>query len=246
MSADSYKRSLTPGHPTAVMFLDETGAIASDRFFGVGCLKLDEPSILLRRLQKLRDVHHWYQEIHWNEATKGALPFYREVIDLVADCEGSTFSCYIADRFSADPIERFGSPWKAYEMLAAQLLIGSIRPYELVTVLADNYSTPDDIHFEQDVRTHVNRRLKRLAVTSVCRLDSKAADGLQVVDLLTAVAFEFRQQAGLASKRSPKAGLSAYVRERYKVGSFLRGLSEGPVRVGLYRASTRLLTSPSA
>ena len=47
--------------------------------------------------------------------------------------------------------------------------------------------------FETDVRESVNSRLGRLAVTSVCRLHSRAAVPLQLVDMLTAaVAFEFR------------------------------------------------------
>jgi hypothetical protein len=206
-----------------VAFLDETGSIAVDRFFGVGCLKLREPSRLLRGLQKLRDRHHWYTELHWVETTRAVLPLYQEVIDLVASAD-SSFSCFVADRSRADPVARFGSPWRAYEKLAAQLLLGSIPPQELVNVVADNYSTPDHVVFEQDVRADVNRRLGGLVITSVCRMDSKAADPLQVVDLLTAaVAFEFRQAAGLAGHHSPKAVLAEYLRSRYGVRSFLRG-----------------------
>jgi hypothetical protein len=131
---------LPADYPTAVAFLDETGSIALDRFFGVGCLKLREPSSLLRDLQKLRDRHHWYAELHWVEMTRDILPLYREVIDLVASTD-ACFSCFIADRSIADPVERFSSPWRAYEKLATQLLIGSIPPGELVSVVADNYST---------------------------------------------------------------------------------------------------------
>jgi len=92
---------------------------------------------------------------------------------------------------------RATSPWRAYERLAAQLLIGSIQPHELVCVLADEHSTPDAVRFAAEVGDIVNQRLERLAVTSVCRLDSRAAVPLQIVDLLTAaVPFAFRQQLG--------------------------------------------------
>ncbi|WP_114794931.1 hypothetical protein [Gaiella occulta] len=114
------------------------------------------------------------------------MPFYKEVIDIVRGAPGVRFSCFVADRQMADPVSRFGSPWAAYERLAAQLLIGSIQPDELVCVLADEYSTPDHVCFETDVRESVNSRLGRLAVTSVCRLDSRAAVPLQLVDMLTA------------------------------------------------------------
>ena len=216
-------------------FLDESGAIASDRFFSVGCLKLAEPSRLLRQVERWRDRHRWYHELHFVDLTANTLPRYREVIDLVADGEGD-FSCFVADRDAADPVKRFGSPWRAYERLAAQLLIGSIRRREIVTVLADNYSTPADVVFEEDVRASVNRRLRRLAVASVVRLDSRAAVALQVVDLLIgAVTFEFRQSAGLAGARTPKAQLAKHVRERFGVASLLAGTRENPrLNVALY------------
>jgi len=82
--------------------------------------------------------------------------------------------------------------WTAYEKLAEQLLVGSIRPFEVVTVLADNYSTPPQMQFEVYVREHMNRRLKLCAVATLARIDSRASDGLQIVDLLTSVVeFEF-------------------------------------------------------
>jgi hypothetical protein len=220
---------------TAIAFLDESGAISHDRFFAVGCLKLAEPSVLLRRIQKLRDQHHWYGEIHWVDVTKDSFPFYSSVIDVIAESEAE-FSCLVADRESADAVARFGSPWRAYEELAAQLLIGAIGPGELVTVLADNYSAPDGVVFEQDVKREVNSRLQRLAVTSVCRLDSNAADPLQMVDLMTSgVTFEFRQAAGLAGRRSPKARLAGKLRIALAVSSFLEGCRKGRVNVQLYR-----------
>ncbi len=230
------RETLSERHPTAVAFLDESGSISQDRFFSVGCLKLAEPSILLRQLQKLRDRHHWYNEIHFVDLTGGALPFYERVVEIVAAADAE-FSCFVADRSVADPVQRFGSPWKAYEKLAAQLLIGSIRRREIVTVLADNYSTPDNVVFEQDVRAEVNGRLKRLAVASVCRLDSGSADPLQLVDLLTsAVTFEFRQSAGLAGHRSPKARLAAKLRSEYGVQSFLNSHRSNGINVQLHTA----------
>lgn len=218
------KGTLPTSHPTAVAFFDESGAIAHDRFFSVGCLKLVEPSILLRAIEKWRDQRHWYKEIHFANLTRGALPLYREVIDIISNSADAQFSCFVADRQVADPLARYGSPWEAYEKLASQLLIGSIRPREIVTVIADTYSTPDNVVFEQVVREDVNTRLGRLAVASVVRIDSESATALQVVDLLTsAVTFEFRQNAGIAGATTPKAQLAAYLRQRFGVQSFLQG-----------------------
>jgi hypothetical protein len=147
---------LAVDHPTAAAFLDESGVISQDRFFLVGCLKLSEPSLLVRRLQRLRDREQWYNELHWFTLTRKHLPLYKKVIDATATCPGLKFSCFVTDRTVADPVGRFGSAWKAYEKLATQLLLGNIQPTELVTVLADYFSTPNQVNFEMDVRSEVN------------------------------------------------------------------------------------------
>ncbi|MFD8704490.1 DUF3800 domain-containing protein [Kitasatospora sp. NPDC059648] len=221
--------------PTAVAFLDESGAIAKDRFFAVGCLKLEEPARLLRAVQLLRDREHWYQEIHYVALTRDTLPFYRKVVDLLVESD-AVFSCFVCDRDAADPVARFGGQFEAYESLAFQLLLGSIRPFEVVTVLADNYSTPAGVTFEESIKARVNQRLQRLAVSKVVRLDSRAADALQLVDLLvSAVAFEFRQSVGAAGLRSPKAQLAGYVRQKYEVATFLNGCKTEALNIKIYR-----------
>jgi hypothetical protein len=65
---------------------------------------------------------------------------------------------------------------------------------EVVGVLADGRSTSPAVEFERDVSNSVNRASGRLAVASVCRLDSRSTDALQVVDLLLgATALDLRQ-----------------------------------------------------
>jgi hypothetical protein len=222
-----------------VFFLDESGSISADRFFSVGCLKLQQPSVLIRAIEKWRDQEQWYEEIHFVDLTLGTVPRYKTVIDIVAAaaCE---FACFVADRQAADPVSRFGSQWKAYEKLAAQLIIGSIKPGEVVSVLADAYSAPDGILIEEELQAEVNRRLRRFAVLPVVRLNSKAALPLQIVDLLTsAVTFEFRQSAGLAGKETPKAQVAKHFRDRFGIPTFLGGhVQVEKVRVELYRGAS--------
>jgi hypothetical protein len=203
-----------------VAFLDESGTISSDRFFAVGLLKHREPSELLREVQRFRDTHRFYDEFHWKELSLRTFPYYEGALGLVA-ASSAEFSCFVVDRQQDDPVARFGSTWKAYEKLACQLLHGNIKRRELVTVLADNYSTPPNVFFEKDVKRDVNGRFDRLAVTNVCRLDSRSTDGLQLVDLLLgAVLFEFKAAVGLAKTTSKKANLSARARALYGVTSF--------------------------
>lgn len=229
MTVGAHTDRLSKDHPTPLVFLDESGAIANDRFFVVGVLKLERPSVLLRRIQRFRDREQWYSEFHFANVTKGRLELYKRLVDLLVREPGLAFDCFVADKDVANPVDRFKTHWRAYERLAEQLLMGSIRPYEVVTVLADNYSTPPEVDFETTVTQRVNNRLGRLAIANMIRLDSKATDGLQVVDLLTsAVGFEFRQAAGLAGAKNPKAALAEYARGRFQVGA--AAFTEVPIR----------------
>lgn len=70
---------------------------------------------------------------------------YKRILDQCFDSQDLKFYCFIADREAADPIARFGDRWTAYQKMAEQLVIASIRTPTIVSVLADNYSTPDEI-----------------------------------------------------------------------------------------------------
>lgn len=167
--------------------------------------------------------------------TRKVLPLYQEFVDLVLAEEGTQFSCFVADRDHADPVKRFGSHWEAYAKLAEQMTVAGVRATELVTILADNCSTPDEVLFEEALKASVNRRLRRLAVTSVCRLDSKSSDGLQAMDMFTSgIAFEFRAAAGLASEKSVKADLSRHVRSALGADTCLTGWRNAQHSIALY------------
>lgn len=226
---------LSRDHPVGAAFLDETGIISKDRFFGVGVLKCQEPSRLLRRIQTYRDQKHWYGEIKFTSVRKHNLHLYKDVVDICLGSGFLEFFCFIADRDTADPIARFGTEWDAYGKLAEQLVVAAMHPDEVIALLADNYSTPAHVLFEEHLRAAVNRRLHRLAVVTVCRLDSKSSDGLQVADLLTsAVAHEFRADAGLALPTSAKGQLAAYVRTGMGTSSCLSGWRNITHSVAIY------------
>lgn len=234
--ASTTKIELRRDHKTAAAFIDETGAIAQDRFFAVGCLVVPVPSVVLRDMLKLRDRRQWYDEIKWVDLTMTSLPLYVDLVDLIVKAD-ARYYCFVADRATADPVKRFKQDsWLAYEKLATQVLIGAAKPYELLSVMADNYSTPDHVKFEEDVQYEVNRRLERLAVTTICRLDSKSCDALQLVDVLTgAVTFEHRQAAGLAGTKSAKALLADHLRHAYGVGTTIGGCKNDKLNVAIYR-----------
>lgn len=224
---------LPADHPTAVVFLDETGVVhhhPNDSFFGIGCLKASDPSVLLRDFQRLRDRTGFREELHWADFDKAKMKerpelvvLAKDAIDLVFDSSDAYFCCAIADRGYGDLRARFkGHPHpaaKAYESLAADVLGHLITGDEVITVLADHVSTPPEVRFEKDVATAVNKAHGRLAIASVSRLDSKAHDGLQVVDLLLgAAAFDLRR--GDYGAETQKQELLEHLLDRCGCASF--------------------------
>jgi hypothetical protein len=190
------------------VFLDETGVVRphpTDPVFGIGCLKVTDPSTLVRALRGLRERFGYRGELHWASFDKADLLGRDDVvdlacaaIDLVLEDSDAYFACLIADRGRGDLTAQFKGHahpgHRAYEHLAARALSALIGDIGLVTVLADHVSTPADVHFEADVARTVNRQAGRLAVASVCRLDSRCTDGLQLIDLLLgAVTFDLRR-----------------------------------------------------
>ncbi|MGC4792213.1 DUF3800 domain-containing protein [Micromonospora sp. DT178] len=220
-------------HPTSVAFFDESGAISSDRFFTVGLLRVPDHSALLKQVKQLRKAHKYWEEFKWSSIKASNKTAVTDLIDLLLS--SATFSCFVADRHTADPVARFGDTFAAYGKLATQLLIGSIRPYELVSVLADNYSAPNHISFETTVREECNRRLQRLAVVSVVQVDSGATEGLQLVDILTgAVAHSFRADCGLAKHNNLKGRVAAHLRAELGIVSLQQGHKSRDFGVRVY------------
>jgi hypothetical protein len=128
MSFEQVRRPyLRRDHPCSTAFLDETGAISHDRFFAIGLLKTSEPARLLRTIQAIRDERHWYEEIKFSRLrNQKTLALYKSLVDrcLVLPIE---FFCFVADRDTADPVQRFGTQWDAYLKLAEQLVVAAIH-----------------------------------------------------------------------------------------------------------------------
>ncbi len=218
-------------HPTATIFLDETGIVhARDQYFGIGVLKLVEAAPLLRDVQRLRDEHDFRDELHWasfdKAAARGAtrrLDFAKAVMDLFFEAENARFCCHIADRQHGDVTAQFkGSPHAgelAYEKLASKVLREVIDEDEIVSILADGRSTSPAVEFERDVAKSIHAARDCLAVVSVCRLDSRSTDALQVVDLLLgATTLDLRQ--GRTESGSQKQALLAHLLDHCGCASF--------------------------
>jgi hypothetical protein len=227
---------------SAFIFLDETGRlpVARDRFFAVGLLKCPEPAAIQRPMQRLRDQKEFRAEMKWSEVRLNTLPIYRKALSYFFACTDAKFSCFVTDKDINDPIKRFGNQWRAYERLSAQLLVGNIEKGETVTVLADEYSTPSNVTFEENVRKLVERKLQREAIGGVCRMRSTGVDLFQILDvLLGAVAYDFKIAAGLAADtENPKGRLLHYIKDRFGVTTFVGGHHDARLNVKEFGRAT--------
>ena len=227
-----------PVQISSIIFLDETGTLKSDRIFAVGILKCPTPAAVQRPFNLMRDKRHFYEELKWHRLDRsGLLPTYQEAVDCFFRCSEATFACFVADRSSGDPVTRFGDHWRAYQRLAAQLIIGNLAPQEYATILADEYSTPAGVTFEEDLQKHVEDKLARRAIIGICRMRSTGVDLFQVLDLLLgAVAYEYRSALGLAgtNPKSPKRALLQYILSGFGVRSFLGGVRGARLNVAEY------------
>lgn len=241
---------LPTSHPTALIYLDESGVINRDRYFGIGCLKVVDDAGLRRSLRGHRQRLECFEEIHWARLDKAgsqrhsAYELASASIDAFFDLDGVSFCCTVADREEGDITAGYKSAWKAYEGLAARVLNDAIGPSELVSVVADHVDTPRHVRFEDDVKKGVNGSRQRLAVTTITRAHSHAVDGLQLADLLLgATMFDFRQGSDPEARGSDgqKARLCSQLLDRCDAVSFRPGGKEvpGKFKVQMRRATHR-------
>jgi hypothetical protein len=231
-------------HPTAMIYLDESGVIKTDRFFGIGCLRVADDAALRRSLHGHRQRLECVDEIHWSAfnkapAAQGSLfDLAVAAIDSFFDLDGASFCCAVADRQNGDLVGSYSSSWRAYEALSVQALDRTVGAEEVVSVVADHVDTPDDVRFEDEVKTELNRSRERLAITTLTRAHSHAMEGLQLADLLLGAAmFDFRQGRGSASTKSQKSQLCEYLLDRCGIPSFRPSGKEvaGKIKVEMRR-----------
>ena len=230
---------------TAFVFLDETGRlpVPRDRFFGVGIIKIPEPAVIQRPLQRMRDQKEFRAEMKWGEVRLNTIPIYKQALSYFFDRPDAKFACFISDKDVMDPSKRFGNQWRAYERLAAQLLIGNIKPGEQVIVLADEYSSPPTETFEENLKAQVDKRLQRDAICGVCRMGSTGVDLFSILDiLLGAVAYDYKLNAGLITGHNPKMRMLTHIKNRFGIDTFVGGHHLDKLNVKEFGSAARAAT----
>ncbi len=227
------------GYPRTVIYIDESGVATNDRFFVVGAVRMRRHGEFARAVRDVRDRTGFDEEFKFSRISRGKLPAFFELVDLLAR-PSVQFAACVVDREIFDPSDRWKPKWRAHANVTAQLLRGCITQRELVSVCMDVISTPRDVAIEDEIERLVNTRLgNRPLITAMC-LDSRSSDGLQVADLVAgAVAFEQRRLHGLSGEtNSNKAKVVQRLRQAMNVES-LAGPRSPRLNVQVYTSRPR-------
>jgi hypothetical protein len=231
-------------YPTSTIFVDESGSRASgSRFFVMGAVKTREPSRLGREMKAVRDRTGFGHEFKFSEINQGNITAYYEALDVLAASDARIIAS-VVNKDVHDPFPGVKA-WDAHASVAAQLLVGAINRRELVTVVLDELSTPEDIYLGDMIRRKVNARFKCTSVISAITADSKSMDTLQLADLVAgAIAFERRRQAGENRKvgsnpNSPKSRVALRLLSNFGLTNIDDSRSDR-VNIATVRAPQRL------
>ena len=193
---------------TSFCFLDETGLLYSprDKFFALGIIKLEKPQRVYNRIRKIRDKYNYREELKWaNLDRRIRFDIAREFFNVFLD-ENVKFNSIILNKDELD-FEKYyqNNMYKVYgnfTIVLLKLILGK-KPKEIITLLTDDYFTPDNEDLEDAVKGKINDHYKKFVVSGVCQINSKSSDLIQLTDLiLGAVIYDLKKQNGLVKRQN--------------------------------------------
>ncbi|SRR5260370_6240837 len=212
-------------------YLDETGLLHSpptDRFFGLGLVVIQNPRELHRRVIRLKNKQHFYEEFKFTTVSHKNLPLYVSLIDIIFSTHNLRFNCYIVDKTKV----KSGHAVRSYNGYAGYLIAHAIdQQYttssEYITVLADDVSTNNvDDQFEKMVRERIKRVTRRNALFGICRVESHAVTEIQICDVLIgAVAYAHKMSVGTVKGKTAKANLVKHMQGKLNTYSLVQDLN---------------------
>ncbi len=247
---DASEVQVPPRYPTSLVFMDESGSKTSGgRFFVMSAVKVRKPGQLQRTIRGIRDRHGFDHEFKFAALTRGSQTVFYELIDALVASD-ACFHATVVNREVHDPFPG-KQQWQVHLEVASQLLVGCINRRELVSVVIDQLSTPEDVAIEEQLRADVNRRLKNGSVVTASMFDSRSNDLLQVADLMaSAVGFDRRAKSyhhgqKPASTSSAKALVAARLMSSFGRTSFEDGRNDRVNIATLRPRSAKRAEAPS-
>ncbi len=212
---------------TKFCFLDESGSLnnKTEPYFTLGILKMSQPYYLQNKILYERTKNNFHDEIKFNKLSNKNLCFIKIIIDAIFNTKSLNFYSYTTHKKSKYFIDNFsGNEWKAYEDITLKLMNAVLAEHEILILIADHITTPNNIKYEVNVKKFFNSNKNRLAISGVCRFDSKSNDLLQVTDLIIgAITYDLKLKKGLVSGDKNKIELVNYLKEKLGVDYFVDG-----------------------
>lgn len=212
---------------TKFCFLDESGSLnnKNEPYFTLGILKMSQPYYLQNKILYERNKNNFYDEIKFNKLSSKNINFVKIIIDSIFDTKSLNFYSYTTHKKSKYFIDNFsGNEWKAYEDITLKLMDIVLSEHEILILIADHITTPDNIRYEVNIKKIFNNSNKRLSIAGVCRFDSKSNDLLQVTDLLIgAVTYDLKLRTGLVSGDKYKIEIVNYLKDKLGTDYFTNG-----------------------
>lgn len=215
-------RGLLRGTQVSSIFIDESGSKNSaGGFFVVGFVKARSTPALRRDMRAIRQRHGHYKEAKFGGITKGSLPFYFDVVELLARSDARIGgSVYDAREHFVSDMET----WEVQASMSGQLVIGNVVWGEVVNVFLDVVETPQGESVAQRVQDRVNGTLGVKKIIAAYDLDSASTDMLQLADLVAgAIAYERKHAKECPASSellSPKGQVAARMRRAFGLESF--------------------------
>lgn len=209
---------------TKFCFLDESGSLSNpaDILFTIGIIKCSQPYYLQSKIHYERDKRNFYDEMKFNKLSKNNFEFAKYMLDCLFATKSLNFYSYTVDKKGEYFINNFGSNmWKAYEDISIKLIKAALPPNEILILIADYITTPNDVKFEVNVKRRINENQSRLAMAGVCRFDSKSNDLLQLTDIIIgSINYDIKLSLGLIKNGNRyKKELVEYFKNRLGIGA---------------------------
>lgn len=217
-------------------FIDEIGLLTTpteDQIFGLGLLKLENPSHLHRAIIQFKNQTGFHQELKFTNVSTYNLKQYKQLLDIYFAQPNTYFNCRIINKSMLPQDANFKRDYyKTYNLLIAKLITESLDTSEYISVIADDISTPKSDQFETDIKDHVKKRTRRNALFGICRIESHAISEIQMVDILLgtiAYAFKLKYQLVKPNRDNPKFKLLKHLQKHLNI-DFLAQSRDYPMR----------------
>ncbi|MBI2630774.1 DUF3800 domain-containing protein [Candidatus Nomurabacteria bacterium] len=212
---------------TKFCFLDESGSLSNraEPYFTVGLLKMSMPYYLQSKILYERSKRNFHDEIKFNKISKNNIDFAKFVIDCFFDTRSLSFYSYTTHKDSKYFQNNFAKDiWSAYEKITLKLLGATLSEKEILILIADHVTTPKDVKFEVNIKKDFNASKERLALSGVCRFDSKSNDLLQIVDLIIgSITYDIKYETKLIPGSKYKLEIVKHLKNKLGVLTFIQG-----------------------